>query len=90
MSILAPTRICGNFLACSEFGREIFSLSAVVFGVVLEAPSLHGRSEDLGVEHYLIGRAHTNRKPVFGWRPRANMPKFFPVLPISKGKLTCC
>ena len=34
--------------------------------LMLEAPSLHGLSEELGVERYLIGRANKNHKPVFG------------------------
>ena len=34
--------------------------------LLLEAPSLHGRSEDLGVDKYLIGRAHARHKPVVG------------------------
>ena len=34
--------------------------------LLLEAPSLHGRSEDLGVEKYLIGRAHKTHKPIAG------------------------
>jgi uncharacterized protein YbaP (TraB family) len=34
--------------------------------LTLEAPSLYGRSEQLGVEEYLIRRAQTNRKPIVG------------------------
>ncbi|HME89533.1 MAG TPA: TraB/GumN family protein [Chthoniobacterales bacterium] len=34
--------------------------------LLLESPAFHGRSEELGVERYLIGRAHSNRKPVGG------------------------
>src|SRR6516164_6630621 len=30
--------------------------------LLLEAPSLHGRSEDLGVDKYLIGRAHARHQ----------------------------
>ena len=34
--------------------------------LMLEAPSLHGMSEELGVERYLIGRAHKKHKPIVG------------------------
>jgi uncharacterized protein YbaP (TraB family) len=34
--------------------------------LLLEAPSVNGRSEKLGVEQYLIGRAHAARKPIIG------------------------
>jgi uncharacterized protein len=34
--------------------------------LLLEAPSMHGRSDKLGVEQYLIGRAHAAHKPIVG------------------------
>jgi uncharacterized protein len=34
--------------------------------LLLEAPRLHGRSEELGVERYLITRAHKTHKPIVG------------------------
>src|SRR6266513_3320008 len=34
--------------------------------LMLQAPSLHGMSETLGVEEFLIRRAHANAKPVLG------------------------
>jgi hypothetical protein len=34
--------------------------------LLLEAPSVHGRSDKLGVEQYLIGRAHASHKPIIG------------------------
>src|SRR5437773_8960741 len=34
--------------------------------LILQAPSLHGMSETLGVEEFLIRRAHANAKPVLG------------------------
>ena len=34
--------------------------------LMLQAPSLHGMSETLGVEEFLIRRAHANAKPIFG------------------------
>ncbi|HEX4638847.1 MAG TPA: TraB/GumN family protein, partial [Chthoniobacterales bacterium] len=34
--------------------------------LLLEAPSLHGRSDKLGVEQYLIGRAHAAHKSIVG------------------------
>jgi len=69
------------------FLRKLFSLLGIseekfsryrpwYLALLLESPSLNGRSEDLGVEHFLIGRAHKNRKPGAGLES-ANMPRFF-------------
>ena len=54
--------------------------------LLLEAPSLHGRSEDLGVEHYLIGRAHTNHKQVFGLESAREHAEIFSGLTDKQGE----
>jgi hypothetical protein len=37
-----------------------------MIGLMLENPSTHGQSENLGVEEFLIRRAHANSKPITG------------------------
>jgi uncharacterized protein YbaP (TraB family) len=54
--------------------------------LLLEAPSLHGRSEDLGVERYLIGRAHNNRKPVAGLETAREHAEIFSGLTDKQGE----
>lgn len=54
--------------------------------LLLEAPSLHGRSEELGVEQYLIGRAHTNHKPVVGLETAREHAEIFSGLTDKQGE----
>ena len=54
--------------------------------LLLEAPTLHGRSEDLGVEHYLIGRAHKNHKPVVGLESAREHAEIFSGLTDRQGE----
>jgi len=54
--------------------------------LLLEAPSLHGRSEDLGVEHYLIGRAHKAHKAVIGLETAREHAEIFSGLTDRQGE----
>ena len=54
--------------------------------LLLEAPSLHGRSEELGVEHYLIGRAHKNHKQVVGLETAREHAEIFSGLTDKQGE----
>jgi len=54
--------------------------------LLLEAPRLHGRSEELGVEHYLIGRAHKNHKQVVGLETAREHAEIFSGLTDKQGE----
>ena len=54
--------------------------------MLLESPSLHGRSEELGVEHYLTGRAHSNHKPVIGLETAREHAEIFSGLTDKQGE----
>jgi uncharacterized protein len=54
--------------------------------LLLESPSLHGRSEELGVEHYLIGRAHKSHKPVAGLESAREHAEIFSGLTDKQGE----
>jgi uncharacterized protein YbaP (TraB family) len=46
--------------------KEFSRFRPWMIGLMLESPSAHGQSEDLGVEEFLIRRAHANSKPITG------------------------
>jgi len=46
--------------------KEFARFRPWMIGLMLESPSAHGQSEDLGVEEFLMRRAHANSKPITG------------------------
>jgi uncharacterized protein len=54
--------------------------------LILEAPSLHGLSEELGVERYLIGRAHKTHKSVLGLESAREHAEVFSGLTDQQGE----